>query len=67
MSVEGGCNVSRSVATAATFWLALAMPPPPSWLVVGVTPLAGAQMVVRSSIRILSASSMGLCCGSSYG
>jgi hypothetical protein len=40
--VEGGDNVSRRVAVAATFWLALAKVGhwPLSWLMVGATPLA---------------------------
>jgi hypothetical protein len=63
--VEGGGNVSRSVATAAMFWHALAQAGhwPPSWLVVGATSLARARVAVRSTVRILSASGVGLCHG----
>jgi hypothetical protein len=62
LSVEGGGNVSRSMAAVATFWLALVKAGhwPLSRLVV-----ARAWVAVRSTIRILSSTGVGLCCGGS--
>jgi hypothetical protein len=67
--VEAAGSVSRSVAATVMIWLPLAKACccSPSQLVVGTTPLARAQAVVRSNVWILSASSVGLCWGKSYG
>jgi hypothetical protein len=40
---------------------------PPSRLMARVASLAYARVVVRSTVRILSSSSVGLCWGNSYG
>jgi hypothetical protein len=58
-SVKGAGKVSRSTTAVATFWLALAKARHcvPSWLMAAVTSLAQAQEVVRSTIRLRSASS----------
>jgi hypothetical protein len=60
-STEGGGNMSRSVAIVATFWLALAKVGryPSLQLMAGVIPLAWARVAVRSTMRILSNSSIG--------
>jgi hypothetical protein len=67
-SAEGGGNVSRSAAVVPTFWLALAKAGhwPPSRLMAGATHLAWAWVAARSTMRILSTSSMGMCRGVSY-
>jgi hypothetical protein len=61
-SAEGAGKVSRSVAAATTFWLALgkARSCIPSWMMVAETSLARVQAAVRSTVRLRSASSVDL-------
>jgi fatty acid desaturase len=62
-SVEGAGKVSKSVAAAATFWLALAKVRcgVPSWLMAAVMALARVRALVKSMVVAHSVPCVALC------